>query len=108
MAVLRFTTATGADNIGCFVLQGFVCLYGNLKLDVLCILLQVEQEQDLDTAEVCVLEFNSNHSKNIERSNANLTATRVCSYNHGIVTSHKPLPRGHAFKVSKKDVSCWH
>ncbi|KAI0236390.1 Neuralized-like protein 4 [Lamellibrachia satsuma] len=59
----------------------------------------IEDEQDLDTAEVCHLEFHTSHGKNIELTEGQLTARRMASYNQGIVLSHKPLPRNHMFKV---------
>lgn len=38
-----------------------------------------------------VLEFLENHGKNILLSNGNRTATRVASYNQGIVVINQPL-----------------
>uniref|UniRef100_A0A8B9PAZ3 NHR domain-containing protein n=1 Tax=Apteryx owenii TaxID=8824 RepID=A0A8B9PAZ3_APTOW len=43
--------------------------------------------------------FLETHGKNILLSNGNLTATRVASYNQGIVVVGQPLPPGHLFQV---------
>ncbi|XP_025890362.1 neuralized-like protein 4, partial [Nothoprocta perdicaria] len=43
--------------------------------------------------------FLESHGKNIQLSNGNLTATRVASYNQGIVVVGQPLPPGHLFQV---------
>ena len=59
----------------------------------------IQGEQDQDTAESSCLELNSNHGKNIELSNHNLTAMRVSSYNQGVIVSHKPLQRNKVFRV---------
>ncbi|CAM2110649.1 unnamed protein product [Caretta caretta] len=45
------------------------------------------------------MEFLENHGKNILLSNGNLTATRVASYNQGIVVIAQPLPQGQLFQV---------
>ncbi|XP_074839129.1 neuralized-like protein 4 isoform X2 [Carettochelys insculpta] len=45
------------------------------------------------------MEFLENHGKNILLSNGNLTATRVASYNQGIVVMAQPLPPGQLFQI---------
>ncbi|XP_018431320.1 PREDICTED: neuralized-like protein 4, partial [Nanorana parkeri] len=45
------------------------------------------------------LQFLGNHGKNILLSHGNRTATRVCSYNQGIVVLAQPLPRLFLFQV---------
>ncbi|XP_069501804.1 neuralized-like protein 4 isoform X1 [Ambystoma mexicanum] len=44
-------------------------------------------------------EFLENHGRNILLSNSNQTATRVSSYNQGIVVIAQPLPRQQLFQV---------
>ncbi|KAH0626079.1 hypothetical protein JD844_000817 [Phrynosoma platyrhinos] len=45
------------------------------------------------------MEFLENHGKNILLSNGNLTATRVSSYNQGIVVVAQPLPQQQLFQI---------
>lgn len=51
----------------------------------------VHQGQDQVAATHTALEFLENHGKNILLSNGNRTATRVASYNQGIVVINQPL-----------------
>ncbi|XP_039602936.1 neuralized-like protein 4 isoform X2 [Polypterus senegalus] len=48
---------------------------------------------------VKTMEFLENHGKNILLSNQNFTATRVSSYNQGLLVTSQPLPRQHLFQV---------
>uniref|UniRef100_A0A670Z775 Neuralized-like protein 4 n=1 Tax=Pseudonaja textilis TaxID=8673 RepID=A0A670Z775_PSETE len=54
-------------------------------------------ERDLPSA-TASMEFLENHGKNILLSNGNLTATRVSSYNQGIVVVAQPLPPQQLFQ----------
>ncbi|XP_041094143.1 neuralized-like protein 4 isoform X2 [Polyodon spathula] len=45
------------------------------------------------------MQFLENHGKNILLSNQNLTATRVSSYNQGLLVTNQPLPRQQLFQV---------
>lgn len=60
---------------------------------------QCESEAPPATAALGTMEFLENHGKNILLSNGNLTATRVASYNQGIVVIAQPLPPGQLFQV---------
>ncbi|CAJ0954715.1 unnamed protein product [Ranitomeya imitator] len=54
------------------------------------------------------LHFMGNHGKNIQLSHGNRTATRVCSYNQGIVVLTQPLPPLFLFQVRIDQLSpCW-
>ncbi|XP_074654148.1 neuralized-like protein 4 [Tubulanus polymorphus] len=64
-----------------------------------------DNDQDQDTANSLLLDFHSNHGKNISLNNHNLTARRTASYNQGIVVSNKPLPKNYIFKVKVDCVS---
>ncbi|MGH0181943.1 UNVERIFIED_CONTAM: hypothetical protein FKN15_007340 [Acipenser sinensis] len=44
------------------------------------------------------MQFLENHGKNILLSNQNLTATRVSSYNQGLLVTNQPLPRQQLFQ----------
>uniref|UniRef100_A0AAY4AVE8 Neuralized-like protein 4 n=1 Tax=Denticeps clupeoides TaxID=299321 RepID=A0AAY4AVE8_9TELE len=46
-----------------------------------------------------IMTFMENHGKNIQLSNQNLTASRVCSYNQGLLVTAQPLPRQQLFQV---------
>uniref|UniRef100_A0A672NLP7 Neuralized-like protein 4 n=1 Tax=Sinocyclocheilus grahami TaxID=75366 RepID=A0A672NLP7_SINGR len=46
-----------------------------------------------------VMTFLENHGKNIQLSNQNLTATRVSSYNQGLLVTAQALPRQQLFQV---------
>ncbi|KAG9460874.1 hypothetical protein GDO78_018982, partial [Eleutherodactylus coqui] len=57
------------------------------------------------------LHFMGNHGKNIQLSHGNRSATRVCSYNQGIVVLAQPLPRLFLFQVrcgAFYDMLCGH
>uniref|UniRef100_A0A8C5WRF5 Neuralized E3 ubiquitin protein ligase 4 n=1 Tax=Laticauda laticaudata TaxID=8630 RepID=A0A8C5WRF5_LATLA len=54
-------------------------------------------KRDLPSA-MASMEFLENHGKNILLSNGNLTATRVSSYNQGIVVVAQPLPQQQLFQ----------
>uniref|UniRef100_A0AAY4AR94 Neuralized-like protein 4 n=1 Tax=Denticeps clupeoides TaxID=299321 RepID=A0AAY4AR94_9TELE len=45
-----------------------------------------------------IMTFMENHGKNIQLSNQNLTASRVCSYNQGLLVTAQPLPRQQLFQ----------
>uniref|UniRef100_A0A8C9W3L4 Neuralized-like protein 4 n=1 Tax=Scleropages formosus TaxID=113540 RepID=A0A8C9W3L4_SCLFO len=45
-----------------------------------------------------VMTFLENHGKNIQLSNQNLTASRVSSYNQGLLVTVQPLPRQQLFQ----------
>uniref|UniRef100_A0A8D2LDW4 NHR domain-containing protein n=1 Tax=Varanus komodoensis TaxID=61221 RepID=A0A8D2LDW4_VARKO len=58
-----------------------------------------EEEEATDVPAVTsAMEFLENHGKNILLSNGNLTATRVSSYNQGIVVVAQPLPPQRLFQ----------
>uniref|UniRef100_A0A8D0HP83 Neuralized E3 ubiquitin protein ligase 4 n=1 Tax=Sphenodon punctatus TaxID=8508 RepID=A0A8D0HP83_SPHPU len=57
-----------------------------------------EEEEEPAPAVPTTMEFLENHGKNILLSNANLTATRVSSYNQGIVVVAPPLPQQQLFQ----------
>ncbi|TFJ96250.1 dimethyladenosine transferase [Platysternon megacephalum] len=56
-------------------------------------------ENEAPPPPAAAMEFLENHGKNILLSNGNLTATRVASYNQGIVVIAQPLPQGQLFQV---------
>ncbi|XP_066578654.1 neuralized-like protein 4 isoform X2 [Amia ocellicauda] len=56
---------------------------------------QCENEPSLVPTPVTFLE---NHGKNIQLSNRNLTASRVSSYNQGLLVTAQPLPRQQLFQ----------
>uniref|UniRef100_A0A672NG69 Neuralized-like protein 4 n=1 Tax=Sinocyclocheilus grahami TaxID=75366 RepID=A0A672NG69_SINGR len=62
------------------------------------------EEDSTPVREVCHLRgsfmtFLENHGKNIQLSNQNLTATRVSSYNQGLLVTAQALPRQQLFQV---------
>ncbi|XP_060796336.1 neuralized-like protein 4 isoform X1 [Neoarius graeffei] len=63
-------------------------------LCVFC-LLQCESEPAMVPMAMAFLE---NHGKNIQLSNQNLTAARVCSYNQGLLVTAHALPRQQLFQ----------
>ncbi|XP_067828155.1 neuralized-like protein 4 isoform X3 [Heptranchias perlo] len=64
-----------------------------------------EEEEELAPCEneasvfMATIEFMENHGRNILLSNEGHTATRVASYNQGVVASAQPLPRQLLFKI---------
>ncbi|XP_073420158.1 neuralized-like protein 4 isoform X2 [Dendrobates tinctorius] len=65
-----------------------------------------EDEEDVEhngdpppALQLHALHFMGNHGKNIQLSHENRTATRVCSYNQGIVVLTQPLPPLFLFQV---------
>ncbi|GCC36892.1 hypothetical protein chiPu_0015392 [Chiloscyllium punctatum] len=64
-----------------------------------------EEEEELSPCEnetsvfMATVEFMENHGRNILLSNSGHTATRVASYNQGVVASAQPLPRQLLFQI---------
>ncbi|XP_059498589.1 neuralized-like protein 4 isoform X4 [Stegostoma tigrinum] len=64
-----------------------------------------EEEEELSPCEnetsvfMATVEFMENHGRNILLSNIGHTATRVASYNQGVVASAQPLPRQLLFQI---------
>ncbi|XP_060710801.1 neuralized-like protein 4 isoform X5 [Hemiscyllium ocellatum] len=64
-----------------------------------------EEEEELSPCEnetsvfMATVEFMENHGRNILLSNNGHTATRVASYNQGVVASAQPLPRQLLFQI---------
>lgn len=67
-------------------------------------LLQGENEGPVVTSS---MQFLENHGKNILLSNSRLTASRVSSYNQGIVVVAQPLPPQQLFQVRPGQASPW-
>ncbi|XP_014669095.1 PREDICTED: neuralized-like protein 4 [Priapulus caudatus] len=59
-----------------------------------------DDEGDIDTKGQPFVEFHNHHGNHIRLSNNNRTATRIASYNNGIILSSKPLQPLKLFEVS--------
>ncbi|KAL4631473.1 neuralized-like protein 4 isoform X1 [Arapaima gigas] len=59
-----------------------------------------------DEAAPVTMTFLENHGKNIQLSNQNLTASRVSSYNQGLLVTAQPLPRQQLFQVNILAIRC--
>ena len=58
-------------------------------------ILEKDESEDMQ----CELGFHDNHGRNIQLNKSRTVATRLESYNQGLVVCGKPLPRGQLFQV---------